>query len=466
MAETHYALAIIGGGPAGYTAAIRASQLGFKTAIIEKSKGLGGTCLNVGCIPSKALLSSTEYLDFARTHFPKHGISAGELKVDLSALMKRKEQVVSQLTKGIDFLMKKNKVDRFQGTGRLVDAHTIEIVDGGQTSVIRADFILLATGSAPVELPFLKFDGKKIISSDQAIALPAVPKTLAIIGAGAIGLELGSVWRRLGSEVTLIEFLPRIAAGADVEVSNALKKSLEKQGLKFHLNTKVQSAVVNEKGVALSAVSGDQTITIESEIVLVSVGRRPYTDGLGLANAGLAVNDKGRIPVNEHRQTAVPHIYAVGDVVDGPMLAHKAEDEGIAAVERMAGKPGHVNYAVIPNVIYTAPEVAGVGLTEEQCKEQGLQYKVGTSPFQANGRALAADLTEGFVKILADAKTDRVLGVHIIAANASELIASSGVLMEFGGSAEDLARTVHAHPTMSEVVKEAAYAVRGQGLHQ
>jgi dihydrolipoamide dehydrogenase len=460
-----YQLVVIGGGPGGYVAAIRASQLGLKTALVEKRSALGGTCLNVGCIPSKALLASSEHYHDAKERFSAHGINFKDLQLDLTALMKRKDDVVAKNVKGLDFLMKKNKIDRLTGTGRLVNATTVEIDDNGKKTKITTDHAILATGSAPVELPFLKFDGKRVISSDQGIALEKVPKSLIVIGGGAIGLELGSVWSRLGSKVTVIEFLPRIAAGADGAVADHLKKSLAKQGLEILINTKVQAAEVTTKGVTVHTLSGGTEGKHEAEIVLVAVGRRPYTNGLGLENAGLKLSEKGRIPVNSHGQTAVPNIYAIGDVVDGPMLAHKAEDEGVAVAEHIAGKPGHVNYSAIPSIIYTSPETAGVGLTEEQCKEHGTTYSVGTASFQANGRALAADATDGFVKIIADAKTDRVLGVHIVASNASELIAAAGVLIEFGGAADDLARTCFAHPTMSEAIREAAMAVNKRAIH-
>ena len=421
MPDFDYQLVVIGSGPGGYVAAIRASQLGLKTAIVEKDKTLGGTCLNVGCIPSKALLASSEYLHFAKERFAAHGIIAGEIKLDLGAMMKRKGEVVGKLTGGVAYLMKKNKIEVVKGLGKLVDGHTVEVTDeGGAKKTLKAQNILLATGSVPVELPFLKYDGKKIISSDQGIALDKVPKTMLVIGAGAIGLELGSVWARLGAEVTVIEFLPRIAAvGFDAETSKILQRNLEKLGMKFELSTKIESA---------------------------------------------KVTDKGRIAVSGHWQTSAPGIYSIGDVIDGPMLAHKAHEEGVAVAERLAGKPGHVNYNIIPGIIYTAPEAASVGLTEEQAKEQKIEVRVGKFAFTANGRAIASDMTEGFAKIIADAKTDRVLGAHIVAGNASELIAETVLLMEFGGSSEDLARTIHAHPTMSEAVKEAALAVDGRML--
>jgi dihydrolipoamide dehydrogenase len=466
MPDFDYQLVVIGSGPGGYVAAIRASQLGLKTAIVEKDKTLGGTCLNVGCIPSKALLASTEHLHFAKERFAVHGILAGEIKVDLGTMMKRKLDVVGKLTGGVAFLMKKNKIDVVKGLGRLIDGHTVEVTDdSGAKKTLKAENILLATGSVPIELPFLKFDGKKVISSDQGIALDKVPKKLLVIGAGAIGLELGSVWARLGAEVTVIEFLPRIAAiGFDPETSKILQRNLEKLGVKFELSTKIESAKVTESGVELQGVQGDKKVSYSGDLVLVSVGRKPFTAGLDLEKAGVKLTERGRIAVNDHWQTSVPSVYSIGDVIDGPMLAHKAHEEGVAVSERLAGKPGHVNYGIIPGVIYTAPEAASVGITEDEAKEKKIEVRIGKFAFTANGRAIANDTTEGFAKIIADAKTDRVLGVHIVASNASELIAEAVLLMEYSGSSEDLARTIHAHPTMSEAVKEAALAVEGRML--
>jgi dihydrolipoamide dehydrogenase len=467
MPDFDYQLVVIGSGPGGYIAAIRAAQLGLKTAIVEKDKTLGGTCLNVGCIPSKALLSSTEYLHFAKERFAAHGIITGDIKVDLSTMMKRKVEVVGKLTGGVAYLMKKNKIEVVKGLGKLAGPNTVEVTgEDGAKRTLKAQNILLATGSVPVELPFLKFDWKRVISSDQAIALEKVPKTMLIIGAGAIGLELGSVWARLGAEVTVIEFLPRIAAiGFDPETSKILQRNLEKLGMKFELSTKIESAKVSDKGVELQGVKGDTKVSYQAEIVLMAVGRKPFTTGLDLEKAGVKLTDKGRIAVDKHWQTNVPGVYSIGDVIDGPMLAHKAHEEGTAVAEHLAGKPGHVNYNIIPGIIYTAPEAASVGINEEEAKEKKIDVRVGKFGFSANGRAIAADTTEGFAKIIADAKTDRVLGAHIVASNASELIAETVVLMEFGGSSEDLARTIHAHPTMSEAVKEAALAVDGRTLN-
>ena len=466
MPDFDYQLVVIGSGPGGYVAAIRASQLGLKTAIVEKDKTLGGTCLNVGCIPSKALLASSEHLHFAQERFAAHGIIAKDIKLDLGAMMKRKSEVVGKLTSGVAYLMKKNKIEVVNGLGKLVDGHTVEVTgEGGVKKTLKTQNILLATGSAPVELPFLKFDGKRVISSDQGIALEKVPKSMLIIGAGAIGLELGSVWQRLGTEVTIIEFLPRIAAiGFDPETSKILQRNLEKLGIKFELSTKIESAKVTDKGVELQGVKGDAKVSYSAEIVLVAVGRKPFTTGLDLEKVGVKLTDKGRIAVNAQWHTSLAGVYAIGDVVDGPMLAHKAHEEGIAVAERLAAKPGHVNYDIIPGVIYTAPEAASVGITEEQAKERKLDVRVGKFAFTANGRAIASDTTEGFAKIIAYAKTDKVLGAHIVASNASELIAETVLLMEYGGSSEDLARTIHAHPTMSEAVKEAALAVDGRML--
>ena len=386
MPDFDYQLVVIGSGPGGYVAAIRAAQLGFKTAIVEKDKTLGGTCLNVGCIPSKALLASTEHLHFAKERFAAHGLITGEIKVDLAAMMKRKLGVVDKLTGGVAYLMKKNKIEVVKGLGKPLDGNTVEVTGGdGTKKTLKTQNILLATGSVPVELPFLKFDGKKVISSDQGIALETIPKKMLVIGAGAIGLELGSVWARLGAEVTVIEFLPRIAAiGFDAETSKILQRNLEKLGMKFELGTKIESAKVTDKGVELQGLQGDKKVTFSGDLVLVSVGRKPFTAGLDLDKVGVKLTERGRIAINEHWQTSVPSIYSIGDVVDGPMLAHKAHEEGVAVSERLAGKPGHVNYGIIPGVIYTAPEAASVGITEEEAKEKGIAVKVGKFNFTAN----------------------------------------------------------------------------------
>ncbi|MEM6821536.1 MAG: dihydrolipoyl dehydrogenase [Verrucomicrobiota bacterium] len=454
-----YDLIIIGSGPAGYVAAVHAAKLGLKTAVVEKSEYLGGTCLNVGCIPSKALLSSSEHFHYAEHGFSKHGIKIKGIEVDIPEMMKRKDKVVDSLRKGIEFLFKANKIDRINGLGSLEGANSVSVSseDGAKTYTTKN--ILLATGSVPVSLPGIDIDGTHIVTSDQAIAFDSIPKSLIIIGAGAIGLELGSVWSRLGSQVEIIEFLPKVAAGFDEEISKTLQKMFEKQGLKFHLNTKVQSVKAAKKGVSVTAMQEAKEKSFEAEKVLMAVGRKPFTEGLGLEKAGVAMTDRGRIQVDGNWKTSVDSIYAVGDVIDGPMLAHKAEAEGIAVVERMVGQAGSVNAALIPNVVYTNPEAASSGLTEEAAKEQKIPYRVGKYQFLNNGRAKAVDQTDGFVKLLAHKETDKLLGAHIIASNASELIAECVSVMEFSGSAEDLARTIHAHPTMAEVIKEAAHSL-------
>jgi dihydrolipoamide dehydrogenase len=450
----NYDLIVIGSGPGGYTAATAAAKLGLKVACVEKSRQLGGTCLNIGCIPSKALLVSSELYHYAKKRFATHGIIAQDLSLDLPAMMKRKSDVVSQLNKGVEFLLKKNKVDRFEGFGTLTAANTVKITGAnGVDSFLNGKNILLATGSVPVELPFAKFDGDKIVSSTEVLDFSQVPKSLLVIGAGAIGLELGSVWSRLGAEVTIVESLPDIAAGFDPEVAAGLQRLLERQGIKFHLNAKVESV---KNGTMLTAAQDGSAISLEAEKILVAVGRKPCTEGLGLENAGVLLTGKGRVAVNSAWQTSVPNIYAIGDLIDGPMLAHKAEAEAAAVAGHIAGKTGRVNYRLIPGVIYTSPEAAGVGLTEKQAQAQGLQAKVGKYNFMANGRALASDARDGFVKIIADAGTGRVLGAHILGCNASELIAECALLQEFNGSVEDLAGTIHAHPTLAEITKEAA----------
>jgi dihydrolipoamide dehydrogenase len=461
-----FEIAVIGGGPGGYVAAIRAAQLGFRVAVVDQNPRLGGTCLNAGCIPSKALLASSEYYHMAREKFADHGIAFDGLRFDLDVMMRRKDRLIDGLGKGIDGLMKKNRVERITGTARLLGPHEIEVTAPGQPTVrLEAENIILATGSTTIELPFLPFDGSRVIPSDAAIALAKVPGKLLVIGAGAIGLELASVWSRLGSEVTVIEFLPRIAAGFDEEISRAAQRLLEGQGLKFFTGTKVERAEREGAAVTLHATRDGESLAFAGDLILVAVGRKPHTEGLGAEEAGIEMTAHGRIKTNEHWQTSVPSIYAIGDVTDGPMLAHKAEEEGVAVAERLAGKPGHVNRDVIPNVIYTSPEIAAVGLTAEQAKERGHEVKTGKISMMTNGRALANGFPEGFAKMVADAKTDRVLGVQMIAHGASELIGETVVLMEFGGSSEDLGRTIHAHPTMSEVLKEAALAVENRAIH-
>ena len=456
---------VIGAGPGGYTAAIKATQLGMKTAIVEKGKNLGGTCLNVGCIPSKALLSSSELFHEAQHGFKSHGIKAEGVTMDVAAMMKRKDGVVRKMARGIDYLMNKNGIEHVSGFGRIVNAGEVEVTGGEAARTLKTKRILIATGSSVSGLPFLEFDGETVLSSDHAIALGQAPESMIVIGGGAIGLELGSVWARLGTKVTVVEFLTRIAAIFDEDITQALQKLLQKQGLKFHLGTGVESAEKTKTGIKLTAAKGDKSLELEAEKVLVAVGRKPNTDGLGATEAGVELDKRGRIQTDAEWQTNVPGIYAIGDVIAGPMLAHKAEQEAVAAVERMAGKAGRVNYDTIPWVIYTAPEVAAVGLTEAEAKEKGHEVSVGAFPFQANGRAVAGAHADGLAKVIADKATDRVLGAQILSANASELIAEAVLLMEFDGSAEDLARTIHAHPTMSEGLREAAHMAMGEPLH-
>ena len=458
-------LVVIGAGPGGYTAAIKAAQLGMKTAIVEKGKNLGGTCLNVGCIPSKALLSSSELFHEAQHGFKSHGIKAEGVTMDVAAMMKRKNGVVRKMARGIDYLMNKNGIEHVSGSGRIVNAGEVEVTEGEAARTLKTKRILIATGSSVSGLPFLEFDGETVLSSDHAIALGQAPESMIVIGGGAIGLELGSVWARLGTKVTVVEFLPRIAAVFDEDITQALQKLLQKQGLKFHLGTGVESAEKTKTGIKLTAAKGDKSLELEAEKVLVAVGRKPNTDGLGATEAGVELDERGRIRTDAEWQTNVPGIYAIGDVIAGPMLAHKAEQEAVAAVERMAGKAGRVNYDTIPWVIYTAPEVAAVGLTEAEAKEKGHEVSVGAFPFQANGRAVAGAHADGLAKVITDKATDRVLGAQILSANASELIAEAVLLMEFDGSAEDLARTIHAHPTMSEGLREAAHVAMGEPLH-
>ena len=458
-------LIVIGAGPGGYTAAIKAAQFGMKTAIVEKDEALGGTCLKVGCIPSKALLTSTELYYGARRHFGAHGISADGLSMDVGAMMKRKDGVVRKMARGIDFLMNKNGIERVAGLGRIAGPNEVEVTSDAGQQCLKAKRILIATGSRVAGLPFLEFDGETVLSSDDAVALGQAPVSMIVIGAGAIGLELGSVWARLGTAVTVVEFLPRIASTFDEEITQALQNLLQRQGLKFHLGTYVESAEKTEGGVKLTAAKGDKKLELEAEKLLVAVGRKPNTGGLGTAEAGVELDERGCIKIDAEWQTSVSGIYAIGDVVAGPMLAHKAEQEAIAAVERMVGQPGSVNYDAIPWVIYTSPEVATVGLTEAEAVEKGHEVGVGVFPFQANGRAVAGGHADGLAKVIADKATGLVLGAQILSANASELIAEVVLLMELGGSAKDMARTIHAHPTMSEGLREAAHAATGEPLH-
>ncbi|HJD61697.1 MAG TPA: dihydrolipoyl dehydrogenase [Rickettsia endosymbiont of Columbicola hoogstraali] len=447
-------LVVIGSGPAGYTGSIRAAQLGMKVACIEKNDTLGGTCLNIGCIPSKALLNSSEKYEEALKHFENIGINA-EVKLDLQKMLANKDKVVSDLTKGIEGLFAKNKITKIKGEAKIISNNIIKV--GGEQ--ISAKNILIATGSSVIEIPNIKIDEEFIVSSTGALKLAKVPENLIVVGGGYIGLELGSVWRRLGSKVTVIEFAPSIVPMLDMEVASQFMKLQQKQGIEFKLNTKVLSAEVKSGKVNLTIEEGSKSSVITSDVVLMAVGRKAYTQNLGLEAVGIATDKQGRIEINEHFQTVVPNIYAVGDAVKGAMLAHKAEEEAVAATEIMAGQAGHVNYNLIPSVIYTSPEVASVGETEEQLKERGVSYKVGKFPFLANSRARAVGRTEGMVKILADSKTDKVLGAHIIGADAGTLIAELTAYMEFGAAAEDIARTCHAHPTLSEAIKEAALGV-------
>ncbi|CCD83951.1 dihydrolipoamide dehydrogenase, FAD/NAD(P)-binding, component of the 2-oxoglutarate dehydrogenase and the pyruvate dehydrogenase complexes [Bradyrhizobium sp. ORS 285] len=463
-----YDLVVIGTGPGGYVCAIRAAQLGMKVAVVEKNATLGGTCLNVGCMPSKALLHASELFEEAGHSFAKMGIKVSAPEVDLPAMMNFKQQGIDGNVKGVEFLMKKNKIDVLQGKGKILGTGKVQVTgNDGSAQTVETKNIVIATGSDIARLKGIEIDEKRIVSSTGALALDKVPSSLLVVGAGVIGLELGSVWRRLGAKVTVVEFLDRILPGMDGEIAKQFQRILEKQGFAFKLGAKVTG--VDTSGATLSATiepaAGGAPEKIEAEVVLVAIGRVPYTDGLGLQEAGVVLDNRGRVQIDHHFATSVPGVYAIGDVVAGPMLAHKAEDEGVACAEILAGQAGHVNYDVIPGVVYTTPEVASVGKTEDELKQAGTAYTVGKFPFTANGRSKVNQTTDGFVKILADAKTDRVLGAHIIGREAGELIHEAAVLMEFGGSAEDLARTCHAHPTRSEAVKEAALAVGKRAIH-
>jgi dihydrolipoamide dehydrogenase len=461
-------LIVIGTGPGGYVCAIRAAQLGMKVAVVEKRATHGGCCLNIGCIPSKALLHASHLYEDAGHAFAGMGIGVSKPKLDLRQMMKFKDEGVDGNVKGVDFLFRKNKVEAFRGTARILGPGKVEVKDdAGKTQVLEAKAIVIATGSDVAKLSGVAIDEKRVVSSTGALELPEVPGKLLVVGAGVIGLELGSVWRRLGAEVEVVEFLDRILPGMDGEIARQFQRIQEKQGIKFRLGAKVTAVDARGKALKVSVepVKGGKSETLEADVVLVAIGRVPYTEGLGLKEAGVALDEKGRVRVDEHFQTNVAGIYAIGDVIAGPMLAHKAEDEGVAVAEILAGQAGHVNYDAIPNVIYTFPEVASVGKTEEELKAAGVQYKVGKFPFTANGRAKVNKTTDGFVKILADAATDRVLGVHIIGADAGTLIGEVTLGIEFGAAAEDIARTCHAHPTLSEAVKEAALAVDGRPIH-
>jgi dihydrolipoamide dehydrogenase len=464
-----YDLIVIGSGPGGYVCAIRAAQLGMKTAVVEKWATFGGTCLNIGCIPSKAMLNASELYEEAAHKFAEMGIKVGTPAIDLAAMLKYKQDAVDGNVKGVDYLFRKNKIETFHGTGRIAARGKVEVKNGdGKAQVLETKNVVIATGSDAARLNGIDFDEKRIVSSTGALELPTVPKKLLIVGAGIIGLELGSVWRRLGAEVTIVEFLDHILPGIDSEVAKQFHRILQKQGIAVRLSSKV--AGIDSSGKVLKvkvepAAGGGTAETLEADIVLVAIGRVPYTDGLGLEALGVKKDNGGRILVDPHFRTNVEGVYAIGDVIAGPMLAHKAEDEGVAVAEIIAGQAGHVNYDVIPNVVYTYPEIASVGKTEEELKAAGIAYNVGKFPFTANSRARVNLTTEGFVKILADAKTDRVLGVHILGPDAGNMIGEAAIAMEFGASSEDIARTCHAHPTLSEAIKESALAVAKRAVN-
>jgi len=464
--EDKFQAVVIGGGPGGYVCAIRLSQLGFKTACIESRGSLGGTCLNIGCIPSKSLLNLSEEFHKVQ-NFSSKGIDIGEVKLNLPKMMKNKDKAVTVLTKGVEFLLKKNKVTYFKGLGSFESKNEILIKDEKNKEIkIKAENVVIATGSLPVSLPGIEFDEKVIVSSTGALKLEKVPKKMVVVGGGYIGLEMGSVWSRLGSEVHVVEFLDHITPGMDREISNEFMKILKKQGINFHMQHKVEKIKKNKSGAIISTIDKEgNKKDFECDVVLISVGRKPNTKGLNLEKVGVDLDEKSRIKTNKYYKTNQSNIYAIGDVITGPMLAHKAEDEGIAVAENIAGQSGHVNYDTIPGVIYTTPEVASIGKTEEQLKDLNIKYKIGKFSFMANSRAKAIDDTDGFVKILADEITDKVLGAHLIGPHAGELIAEIGVAMEFGASSEDIARTCHAHPTFSEAVKEAALSVEKRAIH-
>ena len=456
---------VIGGGPGGYVCAIRLSQLGLKTACIESRGTLGGTCLNIGCIPSKSLLNLSENFHKAK-NFEKLGIETGEIKLNLEKMMKNKDKAVTVLTKGVEFLFKKNKVTYFKGTGSFKNQNQISIINNKEETTIETKNTIISTGSEPVSLRGIEFDEEKILSSTGALSISKLPKKMVVVGGGYIGLEMGSVWSRLGTEVQVIEFLDHITPGMDKEISTEFMKILKKQGIKFELKTKVEKITKSKNGVIIETFSKEgKKNKFEADVVLISVGRRPYTKNLNLEKIGVELDKRGSVKVNKNFQTNIKNIYAIGDVIEGPMLAHKAEEEGIAVAELIFGQSGHVNYDTIPSVVYTSPEVASIGKTEEQLKEKGIKYKIGKFPFLANSRAKAIDESEGFVKILADSTTDKVLGVHIIGQHAGEMIAEMSVAMEFGASSEDIARTCHAHPTFSEAIKEAALSVEKRQIH-
>ena len=456
---------VIGGGPGGYVAAIRAAQLGLSTVCVEMDKTLGGTCVNVGCIPSKALLTSSEHYEFSRHGAAAHGITLGDVKLDLGTMLKRKDEVVGQNTRGIEFLFKKNKVTWAKGRGTLRKGNVVEVAGAEGTTTYQAKNVIIATGSVPVELLFLKFDEERILSNVGALKIPKVPEHLIVIGGGVIGLELGSVWRRLGAKVTVVELLPAILPGMDDDVVKEADKVLKKQGLEFRTATKVVGGKRTAKGVTIEIEKDGAKETLEGDYVLVSVGRKPSLNGIDAAALGLSVTKRNEIVVDDRMRTNLPNVYAIGDCVPGPMLAHKAEDEGVVAAEVIAGKPAHMHYKSIPGVVYTWPEIAAVGLTEKQVKESGREYRTGRFPFSANGRARSMNESSGFVKFVTDARTDELLGCHMIGPNVSELIAEIVLAFEYRASADDIGMTVHAHPTLSEVTKEAALAALGRPLH-
>ena len=469
MAGTEmYDLIVIGAGPGGYVAAIRAAQLGMKVACVEKRPTMGGTCLNIGCIPSKALLESSEHFHMASSGLAVHGVKVSGVKLDLKAMLSRKDKVVGELTNGVAGLLKKNKVDVFEGTAKLASPTSVSVTPakkGAKGRTLNGKQILIASGSDAIELPFAKFDEKQIVSSTGALELTTVPKHLIVIGAGVIGLELGSVWRRLGAEVTVVEMLPKLLGPLDRQITNLAQRVFTKQGFTFHLNTRVTGVEKKDGQVVVTAQKDGETFKLKGDVLLVAIGRRPYADGLGLGEAGVELDPQGRIQVDADFRTSVPSVYAIGDVIAGPMLAHKASEEGIAVAEKLAGKISHITYEAIPWIVYTWPEIAWVGHGEEELKEQGRKYRAGSYPFLANPRAKTMGETDGVVKILADAATDRLLGVLVIGPRASDIIAEAALAMEFGASAEDLARSVHAHPTLSEAIKEAALGVAKRAIH-
>jgi len=465
MAKIQYDVAVIGSGPGGYVAAIRCAQLGFKTACIEKDKALGGTCLNVGCIPSKALLQSTEYYDWLLRHALEHGIEAKAPKVNFPQMMQRKDQVVKSHVDGIGGLFKKNQIDRLEGTGTLISPTEIEVANGNEKTVVEAKNIILATGSEAVPLPFIPFDEKVVLSSTGALALSSIPKKMVVIGAGVIGVELASVYSRLGTQVIVVEMLDKICPAMDQAISRMLLQSLKKQGLEFHLSAKVTKVQKGPNGISMAFEEEGKEQIIDADVVLVAVGRRPYTKGLGLEAVGVQVNPKGFVTVDGNFHTSIQNIYAIGDIVDGPMLAHRASEEGIAAAEIIAGQQPHVNYLAIPNVIYTHPEVAALGFTEEEARTAGMQLKIGTCLFRANSRARCAGDTEGMVKVIGEANTDRLIGMHILGAHASEMMGTGVIAIEKGATITEMANASFAHPTLSEAIKEALLNALGRAIH-